>query len=195
MHYVIIIPGLGDKTKILSHATEHWENHGINILLFLFDWRNTQLNFANKLNELLKLIDALHEQSHTVSLVGCSAGGSAVLNAFLERKYSISKVVNICGRLRTGTQTGFWSYQKRTRTSPMFAQSINIFENSENSLTEEDRKKILTVRALFDEVVPTPTITLNGATNLTIPVIEHSLAIYLALSLFSRPLIQFIKKP
>lgn len=155
-------------------------------------WRDSTKKFQTKLEELLKLIDNLNGQGHKISLIGSSAGGSAVLNAFLKRKNIIHKVVNICGRLRQGPQTGFWSFKNRTKTSPAFAESVITFESKETELTAEDKKKILTIPPLFDEGVPASAVIIPGALNKTIPIIDHYLGIIYALYLFPHPIQNFI---
>jgi hypothetical protein len=46
---------------------------------------------------------------------------------------------------------------------------------------------------LGDELVPADTAVLDGGQNITIPTIEHSLSIYLALSIFFKPIINFLE--
>lgn len=142
---------------------------------------------------LLKMIDQYVEDGDKVSLVGCSAGGSAALNAFFERRNTVHRVINVCGRLRTGEQRGFRSYEARTASSLPFAQSVKLFESREDLLSAKDREKVMTVRALFgDELVPADTTILRGAYNTVIPTPEHVFSIAMALTIFSKPLITFL---
>ena len=109
MHHVIIIPGLGDRISLTAWATNHWRDYGLEPHIYSMDWYNSELPLETKLNKLANFIDQLAEGNNRVSLVGCSAGASAVLNIFLERRNKINKVVSICGRLKTGKQRGFCS--------------------------------------------------------------------------------------
>ncbi|PIZ24310.1 hypothetical protein COY48_03680 [Candidatus Collierbacteria bacterium CG_4_10_14_0_8_um_filter_43_86] len=84
--------------------------------------------FQPKLEGLLTLIDTLSQQGCHISLVGTSAGGRTVLNAFLRRKNQIRRVINMCGRLRTGPTAGLRSFSSKTSTSPAFVESIELFE-------------------------------------------------------------------
>ena len=61
-------------------------------------------------------------------------------------------------------------------------------------LTNSDRKKILTLRPLFDEVVPPYTVPIQGARNEITPSIEHVISIALNMTLFKRKIINFILK-
>lgn len=193
-HYVIFIPGLGDDTQKMVLGTNHWRNYGIEPLVHSVGWRDRESDFQTKLNKLLEVIDNLLVQGNDVSLVGTSAGGSAVLNALYERKDKIKKVINVCGRLRTGSETGFRSFKSKTDTSPAFAQSIKLCESHESLWSEQDRQKIMTVRPLLgDELVPADTTTLEGAYNIVIPTGEHMFSIAMAVTLFSKTLVKFIK--
>jgi len=78
--------------------------------------------------------------------------------------------------------------------SPSFAESIKVFQKQEKILTKTDRKKILTVHSMFgDELVPPETTTIYGAKNIHVPMIEHALSIGSALTVFSKPIIDFLK--
>jgi hypothetical protein len=193
-HVAIIIPGLGDKIALFSILKRHWQNNGVELVVYSLGWRDKE-NFDSKLKKLTQLIDEQHaKKGIQVSLIGCSAGGSAILNAFIERKNSLHKVINICGRLRTGKQKGFRSLKTRSKSSISFNQAVKLFEQQENLLSSEDRKRIMTIRALLgDELVPSDTTTINGAYNLAIPTVEYSISIILALTILSKSLISFLK--
>lgn len=194
-HKVIIVPGLGDETNKIRFATNHWRSHGLEPVVHSMGWHDGKNKFEPKLQRLVKLIDKFSHEGDTVSLVGTSAGGSAVLNAFIERKDKIHRVVNICGRLRVGTQKGFRSFEARTSSSPTFAQSIRLCESREDKLIDVDRLKIMTVRAMFgDELVPGNTAILKGAYNIRIPTLEHIFSIGMALTLLSKLIILFINQ-
>jgi len=192
-HTAIIIPGLGNDTKKIEFATNGWGKYGLNPLVQAIDWHIG--NFEQKLELLLSLVDKLTNKGDIVSLIGTSAGGCAVVNVFFERRNRVHRVVNVCGRLRKGSQTGFRSYETMTASSPAFAESVVLCEARLNQFTLIDKAKIMTVRALFgDELVPADTTVIQGAYNTTVPMFEHALSIGAALSLFSEPIISFLNK-
>jgi len=192
MQKVIIIPGLGDNIKATSWATKHWRSHGLTPVIFPMIWNDGE-SFNIKMGRLLEKIDEYAASGDKISLIGCSAGASAALNAFIERKDKINKVISVCGRLRIGRQKGFRSLANRTKSSPAFKQSVELFESRQILLSAQDRKKIMTVSSKFgDELVPTSTSSLEGAYNITIPAMEHSISIYGALTIFSKPIISFL---
>lgn len=191
-HHVIIIPGLGDAVRRITWLTNHWRRFGLTPIVYPVFWYTNE-PFDEKLKRCVSLVDQLYTSGDTISLVGASAGASAVLNTYMERKSNIHKVIAVCGRLRSGDEQGFRSLATRSVTSYSFAQSVRLFENQEKQLTHKDREKIMTVRALFgDELVPEDTATIRGAKNIIVPTPEHVFSIAMALTLFSRPLISFL---
>lgn len=191
-HSVIIIPGLGDNSKVIKLLEKAWKKWNLDIIPYPIGWRDSDISFKPKLERLLKLIDKLYKAGEKISLVGTSAGGSATLNAFVERKDSIHKVVNVCGRLRTGPESGFRSFILRTKSSPSFADSIKMFERKEKLLNTADKNKIMTIGPLFgDQLVPYSTVPINGAVHKKIFMGEHVLSIATAMTVYS-PLKKFL---
>lgn len=190
-HYVIIIPGLGDNVKLTTLGTNHWRNHGFIPLVHSVGWHDDVNEFVPKLNKIVDLIDSLPNK---VSLVGCSAGGSAVINAYSSRKGKIHKVVNVCGRIRIGKIDGFRGFTKKTASSQAFAQSVKLSDNNLKTFNKQDLSKIMTVSAMFgDQLVPKDTSYLEGAYNYDIPTGEHVLSISMALTLYSKNILNFLK--
>ena len=188
---VIIVPGLGNDTKKIRWATKYWKDYGLDVILFSVGWETNE-SFDDKLERLIKLIDGLSKDCNPVSLVGISAGGSLVLNAFLKKRKDVLKVVSICARLRKGSVSGFRSFESRTSSSSSFRNSILSFGQKENLLTEKDRKRIMTITARFgDELVSYDTAIILGALNLQVPTIEHVFSIGFALR-YSKPIRNFL---
>ena len=178
----IFVPGLGDDVEKLEWATRVWWE-GFTPIVFNMHWRDRG-HFAPKLKRFLKVVDEAAQRGMVI-LVGTSAGGSAVGNVFRLRKDKISAAVNVCGRLRRGPHTGYRSFEKMTATSVAFAESVAMFEDHEHELTARDRKKIFTIHPWWDELVPSETTTVEGATNLAIPSVEHVASIALAMTVWS----------
>lgn len=193
-NYVILVPGLGDNTRRLEWATGFWRRFGLTPVVMSMGWKDGS-NFGPKLQNLVDKVDDLSVRGR-VLIVGTSAGGSAAVNTYLERRDRVEKVVNVCGRLKVGTRQGIHSFEVRTASSPAFAQSVLKLESRLSELTHDDKSKILTVRARFgDQLVPAGTVIIDGAENISVPMMEHMTGIVLALTLYSRPLIQFLLKP
>lgn len=190
-NHLIVVPGLGGENRWFRVIINSWKMYGFTTHICDIGWKDGG-KLQPKLQRLIKIIDDLHSDGNIVSLVGTSAGGSAVLNAFCDRREKVYRVVNICGRLRAGEKV-FPSLEIASRTSSSFKESVLLFERRESRLTEKDKNKILTIRALFDEIVPTSTTILPGATNIQILSIEHILSITAAMTIYAQSMIKFLK--
>lgn len=188
-----MIPGLGnDSIHIYNPMLNWWKKKGIEMVLFQTEWRSKE-NYKNKLKRLLDLIDE-KTKTNKVSLIGMSAGGSLAINAFSERKNEINKVITVCSRLRIGKMNGLSGFKKRVEDYPSFKESLIKNEENEKLLSKKEREKIMTVHALFgDQLIKADTATITGATNITVPTCGHRVSIFSSLTIFSKPLREFIK--
>ncbi len=186
----IIVLGLGDnrRSKLLENM---WARKGIRVVFFEAEWKSNE-GYQAKLNRLLDLIDSEARKSE-VSLVGASAGGSLVINAFAKKKTIVKKVITVCSRLKKGQINGFRGFIERTKGFEAFRDSVISSEKAEKSFSENDRQKIMTIYALFgDELVPKNTTIIDVATNRAVPLGEHMISIAGSLTIFSNPLTGFI---
>jgi hypothetical protein len=180
---------------MLRLATCSWNQYDLTPVIHSANWENTSESFQQKLQRLVRQIDSLSKHENFVSLVGTSAGGSMAVNALIQCPNTVQRVINVCGRLRVGTHHGFRSFELRTNKSPAFAESVKLCEKNEKKLTNTDRKKIMTISALFgDELVPKNTIIIRGARNTTNPVAGHVFCIALSVTMFKKSLIEFLKR-
>ena len=191
INHVIVIPGLGNNVRKHEWIMEGWKKFGIIPHVFDTKWKTEENGFQPKLDRALKLVDSLSNKTSRISIVGNSAGSSFALNIFDNRKKQIHKVIVNCGRVRDGDWPWF-TFDQATKLSPSFKESVLRAQKIEKIFTNIDRKKILTLRPLFDEVVPSFTVSIPGAKNIIIPSIEHSLSIALNLTLFKKRLFSFI---
>lgn len=192
-NHVIIIPGLGNGVAKHEWASNSWKKFGIIPYVFDAKWKTEENGFQPKLDRVLKLVDSLTNKNTKISIVGNSAGSSFALNIFGERKKQINKIVINCGRVRNGDWSWF-TFDQATESSPSFKESVLGAQKLEKTFTNIDRKKILTLRPLFDEVVPPFTVPIPGAKNLITLSIGHSLSIALNMTLFKKQIIDFILK-
>ena len=190
-NHVIIIPGLGNNVDLHILASNRWIRFGIIPHVFDTKWKTEEKGFSEKFERALKLVDSLVNKNSKISIVGNSAGSSFALNLFGKRRKEISRVVINCGRVRDGDWPWF-TFDQATASSPSFKESVLMSQKLEKTLTISDRKKILTLRPLFDEVVPPSTVPIKGALNKITPSLEHSLSIALNMTLFKKQIIDFI---
>lgn len=189
--HIIIIPGLGNGVKKHEWAVKSWKKYGITPHVFDAKWRVEENGFQRKLDRALSLIDSLIGTNTSVSIMGNSAGSSFALNIFGKRKNHINKIIVNCGRVRDGDLPWF-TFQKATKGSPSFKESVLRAQALEKTFTLEDRRKILTLRPLFDEVVPSFTVPILGAQNVVVPALGHVLGIALNMTLFKKKVVDFI---
>ena len=193
MHRIIYIPGLSDNGDLFMSTASKWQQQGLVPSVYQVKWRDGA-SFQYKLDGLIAVIDGFLKEGDVVSLIGCSAGGSMALNAFVERKTAIRNIVIISGRLRSGNNKGFRSLTKRAQSSPAFTESVTRCESQQNLLSNDERKNVMTTHALFgDELVPADTAVLKGARNTTVPILGHVFSIFLSLTIFSNRIIDFLK--
>lgn len=193
-HIVLLVPGLGDRVSELSWLTKPWAKDDIMVIVHSAEWKNTKESFQIKLDHLLKHIDALANKNTELTLIGTSAGGSLVINAFARRKNKIHRVINICGRVRKGNNV-FPSLKMAAREFQAFYESVVACEKELPKLTNADKAKIMTTRPFpFDGHVPMSCIQIQDATNCTVPIPTHMLGITFSLTFYKNHLIQFIKE-
>lgn len=190
-NHVIIIPGLGNNVDLHVFASKSWKKFGIIPHVFDAKWKTEEKGFSEKFERALRLVDSLANKNSKISIVGNSAGSSFALNIFGKRRRQISRVIINCGRVRDGDWPWF-TFDQATASSPSFKESVLMSQKLEKTLTISDRKKILTLRPLFDEVVPPSTVPIEGAKNKITLSLEHSLSIALSMTLFKRQIIDFI---
>jgi len=191
-NHLIIIPGLGNTVAQLVWATAGWQKYGIVPHVFDAKWRVEENGFSEKLARATSFVDSLVGKNNTISLLGNSAGSSFVLNLFGKRKKQIHRVIINCGRVRGGDSPWF-TFDQATASSPSFRESVIRAQELEKILTTEDRKKIMTLRPLFDEVVPSSTVPIRGAKNIVTFSVEHTISIALTMTLFQGYIIDFIR--
>ena len=186
---VILVLGLGDR-EVPKFFIRWWKRWGLTIVLFQARWRSKEA-YENKLARLIELID-YESVKENISLIGTSAGGSLVINAFSKRKYKIIRVVGVCSRLRKGNLKGYSGFEQRTAGYDAFAESVVSSEKNIKLLTTVDKLKIMTIKAWIDELVPSNTSTIDGVKNVILPSAEHMISIGLSLTLFSRSIREFL---
>ncbi|MGH7245735.1 MAG: hypothetical protein ACREGI_02255 [Candidatus Levyibacteriota bacterium] len=196
MDYVLYIPGLHDMAfpnkQLTATFPLFWEPFGVKVHIVRLRWSKGK-SFAPKLKVITDLIDTLATKKNKVFLVGQSAGASAVLNAYVARKKKVAGVVSIDGRLRDGNV--FPSLRLLSVGNPAFKESVLLFEHkNEKKLTKEDRKKILTLHPIWDDIVPVKTATLNEVKDITMPIFTHKLGGVMACAIYAKTITNFLKK-
>lgn len=189
--HVIYVPGVGDSDPEFQRwAVNLWKWWGVDSELFQVNWAENA-EWQTKLASLLNRVDELKAEGRSVALVGASAGGSAVINAYAARKAEIAGVVTLCAKLKKPSDIG----PKYRNANPPLLDSVAGSEMSLTSLDVNDRARILTRRALYDEVVTTKSDSvIEGARNQISLTPFHALTIGLQLIFGAPGFLRFLKR-
>jgi len=191
-HAVIYVPGLGDSRiggQLL--AMKLWRLQGVRAELFQMNWSDGE-PYEPKQRRLLARVDRLLKQGYRVSLVGASAGGSAVINAYAERQDQLHCAVGICGKLLSHGLSSV--HPKYYQKNPAFLESMRRLQGSDEHLTKAHRERILSLRPLYDESVPIAETRIPGSKERIVPVFGHVFGIAYGLLFGSFGIIRFIKR-
>lgn len=191
-HAVLIIPGVGEGVPETSPIfIRHWNRYGLMPVVHRMKWRDSD-SFESKFTKLLARIDGL-ARNGPIAIIGCSAGGSAAINALAARPEAIARVATVCGWLRIGPYTARLTRLRNVSSS--FVDSVYVADRHISEAIIKNRTPdILAMHAVYDELVPKEVSILPEAINTTIYIPEHNLAIGVALTLYARTIANFLNK-
>jgi hypothetical protein len=157
--------------------------------MFTMPWRGSEA-FEPKLSRLLAKIDGYRERGYTVSLVGASAGASAVLNAYVLRKNDIQGVAYICGKINRPNTVSDRLYAR----NPAFKTSLAQLQRILDKLTGRDKRKLHSFYSPADTTVPYADTIIEGVSEHKLPALGHMWTILYALSIGSGKLLRLLKR-
>lgn len=188
-HVIIYITGLNDQhPRFQQFAINTWRIYGVNPIFFKTSWAEAS-SFSEKLNRLINIIDTQHKAEKSVSLVGVSAGASLAVAAYAKRKTTIHKVVFICGKLSRPEAVGEAYYSN----NPAFRDAMKYLTPNLAKLGKQQRKRIVSLSPLFDEIVAKKDTFVKDAKNITLPTLFHAFTIAIAITFLSPITVLFIK--
>jgi hypothetical protein len=186
---IIYVPGLGDKNlRNRQKLLNLWHFRNVSIELCSMQWSVAE-PWQDKLQRLLNRIEECNQAGSSVTLVGESAGASAVVNA-LKKTDAIDAVVLLCGKSRYPNRVAQYRYKQNPRLQDALTDSDQIAR----SLSNEQKQKILNLHPLFDPVVPVPETRISGVKNSTMPIIGHATSIVFANTLWSWRIVRFARR-
>jgi len=190
-----IVLGLGDDTP---GYVKYLSLPGIETEVFKVGWRkpvqDPKMYFEARLSALLAKIDEAYAQSYKIILIGTSAGGSFVMNAFYERQEKVALVINCSGRLTQIEGVCFVSLEQYKQTDPVFMQSVIRSEKILAYPTALLKQKFLAFVPFYDELVPLRSMRFEGANYKRIWFVEHLVNIALVFTLYRGYLLKAIEK-
>jgi dienelactone hydrolase len=188
--HIIFVPGLGDaRVTGQQRAVATWRLWGVHPELVQMNWADDE-PWSEKLSRLINAIDSARGEGYDVALVGASAGGAAVMNAYAVRKEKICAVILISGKVLHPETIG-----KRVRKeNPAFVTAAEECQIALATLKEKDLSRVQSRFALSDHIVPERDSRLLGAENQRVLSGGHAFTITTQL-LFGAPgFIRFIKR-
>lgn len=187
-HQVIYVPGLGDSRSYgQDEAIKNWQKYGLQAHYFPLGWADKE-KFEPKLKRLIAKIDELSKAGYKVSLVGVSAGASAVLNAYAKRP-AVNGVVLISGKVQNPQAIGKMIFD----VNPAFKESVFMVEKSLEELGPDKISRIMSIHPLLDGRVPVADTRIPGAVEKTVPVIGHVFGILYVIVFRGRLIANFLK--
>lgn len=191
-HFVIYIPGLGDrKTYAWAQklALNLWRTSQVIPCYFVVGWADEHETYEQKHTRLLKTIDAAVSNGYTVSIVAASAGSNLALTALAARPLKIHRIVSICGKINHPETVNDAFFM----LNPSFKDAMHHTQQALPTITMAARKKILIVRATRDSFVPARDGEVEGAQTHILHSIGHVFSIFMAITLFRHISLRFIK--
>lgn len=189
-HYVIYVPGiLDDKYHIQGLAVATWRLYGLRSHIHPMPWAGDEAYQAKKAR-LVARIDSYAAAGHTVSLVGASAGASAVINAYVQRKDIIQSLICIAGKINGPETVSAATYSR----NPAFKTSMDELQRSLAQLNDRDRAKLLSLYSEGDTSVPHEATVIPGVEERTLPRLGHGKAIIYSLTVGAPIIISYLKR-
>ena len=187
--HLIYVPGLGDhKVAGQEKLIGTWPRHGVTYEMCQMNWATG--TWEPKLAKILAAIDSAVADGKDVGLVGASAGGCAVINAYAARKEVVTGVIVIAGKVNRPEIVG----QKFKDTNSAFWTAIQATPEALANLNAAKRMNILSRRGLLDEMVFPLDNNIPGAKNRVVPTIGHVGTIGSQLLLGAPSFIKFLRK-
>ena len=189
-HHIIYVPGLGDSRPLLQDkGIRLWRRFGVSVSYFALGWARQKDGFDDKLARLRDEVSRYQEEGFTVSLVGVSAGASAVLN-YYQSDHSIHKVILVCGVAHNHGNVS----QLLLRRNPDFATSLKRVDDSVAKLQADSlAKNILSIYSDGDKYVKSKDSMIEGASHKNIPAWSHPSVIALTILVHGRTIAQFVR--
>lgn len=189
-HVIIYVPGLGDHNlSVQQTALKLWRIHGVTHEICAVKWLEAE-PWPTKLNRLLERIDYHKSQDAFVSLVGISAGGSAVMAAYGARADAINAVVLVCAKSQYPERIG----QRFRDKHPALYDAVSDSSRTITALGEAQKTRVLNMHPLIDWLVPVSETKIADVRDSRMPVVGHFGGIAYAITVGSFQIVRFVKQ-
>ncbi len=189
-HHIIYVPGILDNIyhlQSLSVAT--WRLYGVRGHCHPIPWAG-QEDYQPKIDRLVAEINGYLANGHRVSLVGASAGASAVLNVYALRPDKISSVGLICAKINRPESVSEAEYYLE---NPAFKTSLALVQISLPTLSVVSRRRIISCISPGDSVIPYEDTHVDGIAEILLPKLRHGIAILYCITFGAHKLLKQLK--
>lgn len=179
---VVIVPGYGDRADYLKKLSDRWlKRFGSELVIVPFGWSGEVASFDAKDLNFMDRIKSMGE----VGIIGISAGASAALRAQQLLGDQVRKVVTVCGPVHASLMNKDTLHDKYS----LLEQSLAKLQPKK--IPAED---VLTLRPLYDELVPVQAMKLEGATDIRMKMIGHGPSILWAMYRHAQDMNNFLSE-
>lgn len=187
---IIYVPGIGDTNlKGRQRALKLWRYRNVSVQICRMRWKDDE-PWVNKLGRLSSLIRSLASENTSITLVGESAGASAVTQALVANPNYVDGVVLLCGKSQYPELLG----NAYTSRNPALKTAVTASAAAIAKLTPDQKSRILNLHPIFDPIVPVKETKIPGVKNSAIPMIGHVTSIAFTVLVWSWKIVAFARK-
>lgn len=180
--HVLYVPGLGDDNIVSQRVLIGlWKIWGVHARIIPMRWSSDE-SWDRKKARVSAFADRYSAKHGTIGIVGVSAGASAALTIFAQRRSYVHGCVLIAAKGLHADGVG----PEYRRKNPALYDAVRSSEQALDELQTADRARIQSRFALWDGVVPRADSIIPGARNRVVFSVGHALTIATQL-LFGAP--------
>ncbi len=182
---VLYLPGLGGNYDSARKFIVSLWPRKYNARLLPLNWTDKNESFEQKKARLHKAISNAEGQ---VVLVGESAGAS--MGLILAHENPDLKFIGFCGKIGGAKSTGDFYF----RTVPAFATMLPQADGLRDVLTDDEKSRMMVVRAYKDIFLSLRDNTIPGARQIVLPSLGHLTTIFLGITILRYGIFRAVKQ-
>lgn len=181
---VLYLPGLGGNYDPMRQRIVRFWPKKYNARVLLLDWTDKSESFEQK---KARIHDEVSRAEEKVILIGESAG--AAMGIIIAHENPEVGFIGFCGKIGGEKSTGDFYF----KTVPAFREMLPIADDIRDSLTSEEKSRMVTVRAYKDIFLSRRDNTLPGVRDIVLPSLGHITTIFLGITILRYGLFRAIK--
>lgn len=178
---LVIIPGIGDRTRAYSLFAWVWHLHGFDVHIIPFGWKNYSADVRTRTQDFMRGLQSFGQEP--LYIIGVSAGGPAAINVFAN-KPSVKRVVTVAAPMES------FPHAIKNR---LLEESIIQARQAIDEFTDAEKRHVLSVYGLYDQLVPAYMSQMKGIRTARIFAVWHAVIIFVALTFASFRLRRFLR--